>query len=540
MTSRPRTRVSVQAPFGGVTDWYPEPSYSLWHYSYQYHVILVIPAEVPIVHTDPLVALEVGAVFVISPIGVLDLVDYSSSSNSDPSKDSLTLAPELPLVSPFLCSDDSEADSEFEPAEQRTERHESLTDHDAMVLRWRDRVTSMPSSPPRSSPQDTLSPSSEFPLAPVVAPPGIRRLPAILVRPGEAIPFGRPYRTHPNGPHFTSNSSSSSSSLDSLSDTSSGSPSDSLTDSSSIHSSGCDASGQSYSGPSTRVASPRLIYPSVRTPRCSESFMRWRSTTLSTLYPPTTSESSLDSSFKRSLDSSSPSAGPSRKRCTSPTTLVPSSTPVLRSIASTHVDLLPPRNRFRDSYSPEDSREVDLDWMGLGHCYSFWASTADVEAVADLGIGDGVGAPTKDGIGMGVEVAIGDIREDKKEFEAEASTGGTMEIAVDQLVTDGISESTGGDVPDLKGTLYDIAHYMSELVASGKRAGLADRIRSLGWENLRVRALLCIERDRVDSLRCHMALSQEEFRQICRDCDDTRRRLRRLKSLVERRLGFRH
>ncbi|GJS28357.1 hypothetical protein Tco_0488977, partial [Tanacetum coccineum] len=35
----------------------------------------------------------------------------------------------------------------------------------------------------------------------------------------------------------------------------------------------------------------------------------------------------------------------------------------------------------------------------------------------------------------------------------------------------------------------------------GERVGLADRIRSLGRENLRVRALLCIERDRVNSLR---------------------------------------
>ncbi|GJT21375.1 reverse transcriptase domain-containing protein [Tanacetum coccineum] len=57
--------------------------------------------------------------------------------------------------------------------------------------------------------------------------------------------------------------------------------------------------------------------------------------------------------------------------------------------------------------------------------------------------------------------------------------------------------------------------------------------------DLRVRALLCIERDRVDSLRHHMALSQEEFCQIRRDRDDARRRLRRLESFVERRLGFR-
>ncbi|GKC95940.1 hypothetical protein Tco_1161382 [Tanacetum coccineum] len=153
--------------------------------------IPMVPVEVPIVPADPLVAPEVGAVSVISPTGVLDLVDYSSSSDSDPSEDSLPVAPELPLVSPLLCSDDLEADSESKPAEQRPERHESL------------------------------APSSEFPLAPVVAPLGIRRWAAVLVRPGEAIPFGRPYCTHPNGPHrhsspdFTSDSSSSRSSSDS-------------------------------------------------------------------------------------------------------------------------------------------------------------------------------------------------------------------------------------------------------------------------------------------------------------------------------------
>ncbi|GKC86369.1 hypothetical protein Tco_1142086, partial [Tanacetum coccineum] len=65
---------------------------------------------------------------------------------------------------------------------------------------------------------------------------------------------------------------------------------------------------------------------------------------------------------------------------------------------------------------------------------------------------------------------------------------------------------------------------------SGERTGLTNRIRRLGPENLKVRALLCIERDRVDSLRHHRALSQEEFRQIRRDRDDARRRLRRLKS----------
>ncbi|GJS08889.1 hypothetical protein Tco_0365685 [Tanacetum coccineum] len=160
-------------------------------------IILMIPAEVPIIPADPLVAPEVGAVSVTSPTGVIDLVDYSSS-DSDPSKDSLPTVPELPLVSPFLCSDDSEADSKSEPAEQRPERHESLVVHDVMVSRWR--VASRPSSPPGSSSHDTFAPSSEFPISRVVAPPGIRRRSSITIRTREAIPFGRPYRTHPNGP----------------------------------------------------------------------------------------------------------------------------------------------------------------------------------------------------------------------------------------------------------------------------------------------------------------------------------------------------
>ncbi|GJW59254.1 putative reverse transcriptase domain-containing protein [Tanacetum coccineum] len=72
-------------------------------------IIPIIP-KVPVVPTNPIVTPEVGTVLVISPVGVLDLVDYSPSSDSDPSKNSLPPAPDLPLVSPFLYSDDTEED----------------------------------------------------------------------------------------------------------------------------------------------------------------------------------------------------------------------------------------------------------------------------------------------------------------------------------------------------------------------------------------------------------------------------------------------
>ncbi|GKG36653.1 hypothetical protein Tco_0444331, partial [Tanacetum coccineum] len=106
-------------------------------------------------------------------------------------------------------------------------------------------------------------------------------------------------------------------------------------------------------------------------------------------------------------------------------------------------------------------------------------------------------------------------------------------------VTGGSSEPTRGDASDLEGTLYDIAHYMSEVpLDSITGFETAQRQLKAGRENLRVRALLCIERDRVNNLRHHMELSQEEFCQICRHHDDALRRLRRLESFVKRRLGF--
>ncbi|GJS29208.1 hypothetical protein Tco_0489828 [Tanacetum coccineum] len=371
---------------------------------------------VPIAPADPIVAPKVGAVSVISPTGVLNLVDYSSSSDFDPSEDSLPRAP-----------------------------------------------------------------SSEFPLAPIVAPPEIfgpfpaRRLAWRRVS-------HRSSDRH-SSPDFTSDSSSSSSSSDSSLDISSGSSSYSL----SVHS-----LVQSHSGPSTRVASPRLVDSPVRTTRCSEAYMRWRSAPLSTLYPPTTSESSPDSSFERSLDSSSPSAGPSRKRYRSPTTLVPSSTPISRSIAPALADL-PPRKRFRDSYSFDVSGEEHME-MG----------TTDAETVADLGISEGVGAHTEDGIDLGVEVATSDIREDEEEFKAEVSEGGTMEIAVDPLAAGDIFEPTGGDAPDLEGTLYDMSHYMSEVPL--------DRITEFETAQRQLEAGQLVA-SRESCLRRHMALSQEEFRQ---------------------------
>ncbi|GKF96826.1 hypothetical protein Tco_0292647, partial [Tanacetum coccineum] len=92
-----------------------------------------------------------------------------------------------------------------------------------------------------------------------------------------------------------------------------------------------------------------------RTLRCSEAYLYWRSASLSTMYPPTTSESSAGDS------SSESSAGPSRKRCRSPATTMISSILAMRALVPSRANLILPHKRFRDSISPEDSVEEDID-----------------------------------------------------------------------------------------------------------------------------------------------------------------------------------
>ncbi|GKD75576.1 hypothetical protein Tco_1333858, partial [Tanacetum coccineum] len=188
--------------------------------------------------------------------GLVPYLDFDSDSPDEMSSpEHISL---LPTISPFLCTDSSEAPNS-------SDGPPSQVPYVMVVARWRSKVASRPSS------------SFEFPIAPVTAPPRTRRRPTILIRPREAIPFGRPYRTHLNGPHHHSSSSSL------------------FSDSLPVHSLGLDAPDQAHSGSSTRDVSPEL-------------------------------ESSSGDSSERPLHSSSHSDGPSRKRCRSRVDFVPSST----------------------------------------------------------------------------------------------------------------------------------------------------------------------------------------------------------------------
>ncbi|GJR40171.1 reverse transcriptase domain-containing protein [Tanacetum coccineum] len=403
---------------------------------------VVAPETSTIAHVISSAAPMVETTLVASPTGLCGLVPYSGSDSDSPDEMfSLDHISPLPAISRFLCTDSSEApDSSDGPPSQDP--------YVATVARWRSRVTSHPSS------------SSEFLIAPITAPPRIRRRSTILIRPREAIPIGRPYRTHLNGPRklltarkrvgpLPARSLGSRHALPRSSDHHSSSSSSS-SDSSPVHSLGLDASDQAHSGSSTRDVSPRLCYPPRRAPRRSEAFRHWCAAPLSTLYPPTTSESSSGDSSERPLHSSSHSAGPSRKRCRSPVDSVPSSTPVMGSLAPTRADLLPPRKRFRDSYSSEASIEEDTE-----------IDPIETEVDMELGIGDG------DDVRDHVEIDPRDVRDDTEEYEADTSAGDTVEVGIDPMsapiVEEEIVEPAGEDSSDSSGTRDGIVRSFEDM-----------------------------------------------------------------------------
>ncbi|GJW74523.1 hypothetical protein Tco_0133893 [Tanacetum coccineum] len=217
---------------------------------------------------------------------------------------------------------------------------------------------------------------------------------------------------------------------------------------------------------------------------------------LSTMYPPTTSESSAgDSSFETSAESS-------RKRCRSPAATVTLSIPALGALVPSHTDLLPPCKRFRDSISPEDSVEDDIDADVLTDVE---ADATAIEVAADMDVEVGVDA------NIGMEVDVGVDIEDEVEGEVESSDRGTIEVGVD--VVAGIDVPDGMLMPDavehleqVEEVVQDIYGHVMEiplqrvediktgqrelearsLIASGERAGLLDNVASLERSNTRL------------------------------------------------------
>ncbi|GJV42881.1 hypothetical protein Tco_1427417 [Tanacetum coccineum] len=153
----------------------------------------VISSATPVVETT----------LVASPTGLCGLVPYVGSDSDAP--DEMTLLEHIsptPAISPFICTDSSEApDSSVTPHAGPLCCYRCSLEVTAWAC-FRQAVDRGMGGPLSLGKRElagrvTARPSSshEFPIAPVTAPPGIRRRSATLIRPGEAIPFGRPYRT---------------------------------------------------------------------------------------------------------------------------------------------------------------------------------------------------------------------------------------------------------------------------------------------------------------------------------------------------------
>ncbi|GJU70634.1 hypothetical protein Tco_1262039 [Tanacetum coccineum] len=297
-------------------------------------IILIgsVSVEVP-------VASKVGAAAVPSPARVLEL-DTHSSSEADPSESSPPPVSIAPMVSPFLCSDDSKSDTEM------PERHDIPISQLYRTHLGR-------------------------PCRALTARKSVRPLPYHHL--------GLRYTSH-HLDHFTSGSSSGHSSSD-------------------HSSSGHSILGHSLPGhasPDTIVADsstpPRFCYPPLaRTPRYSETYLNWRS----------------------------------------PAATVTSSIHATRALVPSRVDLLPRHKRFRDSISPKDNVEEDINVNVLADIET--DATAN-EVAVDRGVEAGVDAC------IGTEFDVGVDVEDEVEDEVESSDKGTIEVGVDVV--------TGIDIPD--------------------------------------------------------------------------------------------
>nr|GEX78324.1 reverse transcriptase domain-containing protein [Tanacetum cinerariifolium] len=203
---------------------------------------------------------------------VLEL-DTHSSSKDDPSKSSLPAVSIAPMVSPFLCSYDLESDTEI------PDRHVSPTPHDVMLTRWRSRDASRSSSPTTyilkipavpilPAPSAIVAPSSEFPLAHIIAPTRDSSMASYSY----LTLGGHSYWSTLSYLYWWAISSSSHSSSDNSS-------------------SGHSSSGHSLSGhtpPDTNDVDsstpPRFVHPPLaRTLRCNEAYLYWWSAVLSTI-----------------------------------------------------------------------------------------------------------------------------------------------------------------------------------------------------------------------------------------------------------------
>ncbi|GJU32108.1 hypothetical protein Tco_1175697 [Tanacetum coccineum] len=323
-------------------------------------VLYVYSPNEPKLRVFPPDAIQVVEIAIAPPARVLDLIIHPSTEIG-PSD-----VPELPMVSPFLCSDDSDSDLESEPADKIPERYVSLRLYDDVVSRCPIPPTLSIEIATTSLVCDTLTlvitassavhsrirtttRKSTFGLRPLMTPAR------------SAAP--RAMRASLSAPLFESSSSSSSSG--SALHTSESSPT-------SLH--------------DTQISS-------------LEDSSHHSTETARTPSGPLNCTSSYDT------PSSSTSTGPSRKKCRSSASSVPSTVHLVGALSPIRADILPPRKRTRDlptAFSYELGDEGRLETCSESDTnFNVWADIA-----VDIAAAAGATAAIVDGPGIkpGLEV----------------------------------------------------------------------------------------------------------------------------------------
>ncbi|GKB89435.1 hypothetical protein Tco_0961707 [Tanacetum coccineum] len=326
-------------------------------------------------------------------------------------------------------------------------------------------------------------PTHEIPPVEVAPPTGqilltpfdVRRRRVTIVSPGHPIPYGLPYRYHPNRPvhmmttrksvrplpthcfvvrhsvdyslsdYFTSDDSSRDSPSDSSSKTPSDSSLDALSNSSSGHSS------LDHSSPALPLERP----------------------------------------------SHSSSAGLSYKRSRSPTTFVPVSSPIPGALSFVRADLLPSHKRIRSSNSA----------MNLEDCpdESYESSVPRETSMRDDIDVRGSDEPySEPNIDLEIQVEIDECIAYSDALRAE---GIDVRVMVETVAREEVKTSVKGMVKGSEAQDY----------SDGQQSAVqSERISKLEWDNTRLRGMLDVASQRVTQFQHRELCVQREMRQIRR------------------------
>ncbi|GJX09424.1 hypothetical protein Tco_0199283 [Tanacetum coccineum] len=244
-----------------------------------------------------------------------------------------------------------------------------------------------------------------------------------------------------------------------------------------------------------------LVLPGQEIPIGRPYLNRRRFHSSSSSPPRKRSRASLCSSSSATHSSSLVSAGPSRKRCRSPT----GDSLLIRA------DLLP---LVRDIES-----NIDLDIL------------ADIEAgiIAEASAVIKADAATDD------IAAVKGVGDDEGEDDIKSSARGIVEIGVDVLY-DHMLEFPTYRIADIEEEQR--AREVRAITVDTKRARLLDKIRVLDGSVMRLKETLTIERERTASVERHLGYMTEELRRIRLTYQYDREDFRRLETFAMRRLSL--